>query len=216
MNEGSFLYCDKRRPATCYLLVFPWVKHHIWTWYLHEALWTYENLGSRLMRHKHWGQCLPLAKLKTQLEYMSVKVVLARIECYSCLFFYLEPPNLLPLSFGQEVMDAGASAQVLCIVTKGDLPLNIAWSFHGSNITSDLGISTMPTGPLGSLLMIPSVGHKHRGTYTCKASNLAGVRTQSVELKVNGKGSIKTPGGHWNILVFILKWILLESNSKSF
>ena len=84
-------------------------------------------------------------------------------------------------------MDAGASAQVLCIVTKGDLPLNIAWSFHGSNITSDLGISTMPTGPMGSLLMIPSVGHKHRGSYTCKAANSAGVRTQTVELKVNGK-----------------------------
>ena len=84
-------------------------------------------------------------------------------------------------------MDAGASAQVLCIVTKGDLPLNIVWSFHGSNITSDLGISTMPTGPMGSLLMIPSVGHKHRGSYTCKAANAAGVRTQTVELKVNGK-----------------------------
>ena len=84
-------------------------------------------------------------------------------------------------------MDAGASAQVLCIVTKGDLPLNIVWSFHGSNITSDLGISTMPTGPMGSLLMIPSVGHKHRGSYTCKAANPAGVRTQTVELKVNGK-----------------------------
>ena len=45
----------------------------------------------------------------------------------------------------------------------------------------------MPTGPMGSLLMIPSVGHKHRGTYTCKASNKAGVRTESVELNVNGK-----------------------------
>ena len=39
---------------------------------------------------------------------------------------------------------------------------------------------------MGSLLMIPSVGHKHRGTYTCKASNKAGVRTESVELNVNG------------------------------
>ena len=29
MDEGNFLYCDKRRPATCYLLFFPWVKHHI-------------------------------------------------------------------------------------------------------------------------------------------------------------------------------------------
>ena len=45
----------------------------------------------------------------------------------------------------------------------------------------------MPTGPMGSLLMIPSVGHKHRGSYTCKAANAAGVRTQTVELKVNGE-----------------------------
>ena len=84
-------------------------------------------------------------------------------------------------------MDAGGFAQVSCIVTKGDQPLAISWSFHGSNITSDLGISTMPTGPMGSLLMIPSVGHKHRGNYTCKASNEAGVRSATVELKVNGK-----------------------------
>ena len=84
-------------------------------------------------------------------------------------------------------MDEGASAQVLCLVTKGDQPLKISWSFHGSEITSDLGIATMPTGPTGSLLMIPSVGHNHRGNYTCKASNMAGVRTQTVELRVNGK-----------------------------
>ena len=100
--------------------------------------------------------------------------------------FLSEPPDLLPLSFGREVMDEGSFAQVSCIVNKGDQPLSISWSFHGSNITSDLGITTMPTGPRGSLLMIPSVGHKHRGSYTCKAANEAGVRTQMVELRVNG------------------------------
>ena len=35
--------------------------------------------------------------------------------------------------------------------------------------------------------MIPTVGHKHRGTYTCKAANAAGVRTEIVDLNVNGK-----------------------------
>jgi hypothetical protein len=97
-----------------------------------------------------------------------------------------EPPNLLPLNFGQDIMDAGSFAQVSCIVTKGDQPLSISWSFHGTNITSDLGITTMPMGPKGSSLLIPSIGHKHRGTYTCKAANAAGVRAESVELKVNG------------------------------
>ena len=98
-----------------------------------------------------------------------------------------DPPDLLPLSFGRDVMNRGSSAQLLCIVTQGDQPLTITWSFHGSNITSELGITTMPTGPMGSLLMIPSVDHKHRGIYTCKAANKAGIRTETVELKVNGK-----------------------------
>ena len=83
-------------------------------------------------------------------------------------------------------MDESSFAQVSCIVNKGDQPLSISWAFHRSNITSDLGIPTMPTGPRGSLLMIPSVEHKHRGTSTCKAANGAGVRSQSVELRVNG------------------------------
>ena len=108
-----------------------------------------------------------------------------------------EPPDLLPLSFGREVMDEGASAQVLCLVTKGDQPLKISWSFHGSAITRDLGITTMATGPTGSLLMLPSVGHKHRGTYTCQASNSAGVRSQTVELRVNGEGFNMSQESTW-------------------
>ena len=84
-------------------------------------------------------------------------------------------------------MNEGDFAQASCIVTRGDQPLAISWSFHGSNITSELGIMTTPIGGRGSMLVIPSVGHKHRGTYTCKSSNLAGVRTESVELNVNGK-----------------------------
>ena len=105
----------------------------------------------------------------------------------SISFSILEPPEMLPLSFGAAVMSEGDFAQVSCIVRRGDNPLSIAWSFHGSNITSDLGIMTTPIGGRGSMLVIPSVGHKHRGTYTCNASNIAGVRIETVELKVNGE-----------------------------
>ena len=82
-----------------------------------------------------------------------------------------------------------------CIVTKGDQPLKISWSFHGNSISSDLGITTMPMGVSGSALLIPSVGHRHRGNYTCKAANMAGTRYRTVELRVNGK----TRGGTGNI-----------------
>ena len=115
------------------------------------------------------------------------------------MFHFLEPPKLLPLSFGTSVFNEGDFAQVSCIVRQGDQPLAISWSFHGSNITSELGITTMPTGPMGSLLMIPLVGHRHRGTYTCKASNIAGVRTQSVDLNVNGRD--QSTGGRWKYFI---------------
>ena len=98
-----------------------------------------------------------------------------------------EPPELSPLSFGGDILNEGDFAQASCIVRKGDQPLAISWSFHGSNITSELGIVITPLGVRGSSLMIPTVGHKHRGNYTCKASNVAGVRTKSVELRVNGE-----------------------------
>ena len=60
--------------------------------------------------------------------------------------FCLEPPDLLPLSFGREVMDEGSLAQVSCIAAKGDEPLSLSWTFHGSKISSDLGIIITPIG----------------------------------------------------------------------
>ena len=84
-------------------------------------------------------------------------------------------------------MNEGAFAQVSCIITEGDEPLSISWTFHGSHITSDLGILTTPLGTKGSSLMIPSVGHGHRGNYTCQAANAAGSRSRGVELRVNGR-----------------------------
>ena len=100
----------------------------------------------------------------------------------------LEAPQILPLSFGADILDEGSFAQVSCIVAKGDQPLKISWSFHGADIlSSELGITTIPLGPSGSALLISRVGHRHRGIYTCKASNEAGNKTETVELRVNGK-----------------------------
>ena len=93
----------------------------------------------------------------------------------------------MPLTFGMDVLDEGAFAQVSCIVSKGDEPLQVSWSFHGSSLTSNLGIITTPIGSRGSMLLISSVQHSHRGNYTCIAKNNAGVVTNTVELKVNGK-----------------------------
>jgi hypothetical protein len=78
-------------------------------------------------------------------------------------------------------------AQVSCLAAKGDEPMTVALTFHGNNISSDLGIMTTPLGGRGSILFIPAVGRGHGGNYTCSAKNVAGTRYSTVELKVNGK-----------------------------
>ena len=97
-------------------------------------------------------------------------------------------------------MNEGDFAQVSCIVSKGDEPLYLSWSFHGNDISSDLGITTMPLGARGSALIISRVGHKHRGNYTCQAKNDAGKRFETVELKVNGK-PWSQQGRHWKYTI---------------
>ncbi len=94
----------------------------------------------------------------------------------------------MPFSFGANVMNEGAFAQLTCVVSEGDEPLSISWSFHGHNLTSDLGIVTANMGPRVSSLMIASVGHRHMGIYTCTANNAAGKASYSAELRVNGRG----------------------------
>ena len=102
------------------------------------------------------------------------------------IIFCLEPPEVIPITFGKEVMSEGEFAQVSCIVSKGDQPLTISWTFHGNDITSDLGIITTPIGGRGSMLIISSAASHHRGSYTCTASNKAGTRQSTASLNVNG------------------------------
>ena len=86
-------------------------------------------------------------------------------------------------------MDEGSFAQVSCIAAKGDEPISLSWTFHGSKISSDLGIITTPIGTRGSMLVISSVSYQNNGIYTCSASNNAGQKSETVNLKVNGNFS---------------------------
>ena len=92
----------------------------------------------------------------------------------------------MPINFGKDKFDEGSSAQILCSVSDGDEPLTIRWSFHGDSISSDSGIMTSNLGTKTSFLMINSVSHEHRGSYTCLANNKAGSSSSTAELNVNG------------------------------
>ena len=68
------------------------------------------------------------------------------------MFLCSELPEIGAFSFAKEVINEGDSAQNSCIVTPGDQPLTISWSFHGadglslSGAGADNGISTTNLG----------------------------------------------------------------------
>ena len=101
-------------------------------------------------------------------------------------FSILEPPRIVPFSFGSETVDEGAYAQIMCSVSHGDEPITITWSLKGDTINSEPSISTTMIGSRASVLVISSVGYRHSGEYICNAINNAGLASYSTELKVNG------------------------------
>jgi len=103
------------------------------------------------------------------------------------------PPAIAPFSFGDSALDAGASIQVGCVVSFGDLPLTISWSFHGveSSKRTQTDITTMKLGTRGSVLMIESINLENSGLYTCTAKNAVGTANYTAELIVNGKKDLK-------------------------
>ena len=102
-------------------------------------------------------------------------------------FIFSEPPEIVPFSFGKEVVDEGDYAQVTCSISKGDEPLKVTWSLKGDVISSEPSLTTTMIGTRTSILIIGSVGYRHSGTYTCHASNKAGSVSYTTELRVNGK-----------------------------
>lgn len=95
---------------------------------------------------------------------------------------------MLPFEFGEEPANAGDMASISCAVSKGDQPLNITWLLNGRTITknNDLGIVLTSINKKTTILNIDSVSGKHRGTYHCVATNLAGSANHSALLEVNG------------------------------
>lgn len=114
----------------------------------------------------------------------------------------------MPLTFGKESMDEGDFAQVICIVSRGDEPLDITWSLHGAVVSSEPSISTNQLGTRTSMLTIQSIGYRHSGFYTCTAKNRAGSSSEVTELKVNGSCGREQSG-------MILVLLALDFYSKS-
>lgn len=83
-------------------------------------------------------------------------------------------------------MSTGEAAQVTCLVSSGDQPLDISWSFEGQSVEGISGISTMQAGKKARMLLIDPVSAEHRGNYTCTVKNPAGVANFTTALYING------------------------------
>lgn len=84
-------------------------------------------------------------------------------------------------------MHSGQTTQVTCLVSEGDLPLNVTWSFQGRSIELLPGVSTTQIRRKASLLLIDPVVDSHRGQYTCTVMNRAGHANYTTSLDVYGR-----------------------------
>ena len=97
-------------------------------------------------------------------------------------------PQLLPIAFNTETTNEGDSVSVACSVSKGDMPMEISWSFNSTPIDSskDSRITINRINKHLSTLSIDGTLARHAGEYSCSASNLAGSVSHSTTLSVNG------------------------------
>lgn len=102
------------------------------------------------------------------------------------MFWLVVLPSVVSFSFGTEPVQARQFASVQCIVSSGDLPLTILWSFNGNLVLSSDSVSISKGGQRISTLAIESVSERHAGNYSCIARNEAGVDSHTAQLRVNG------------------------------
>lgn len=103
--------------------------------------------------------------------------------------FFLVKPKIVPFEFIKPVY-AGQSAQVTCLVSEGDTPMNISWSLASSVPLTEIGITIHEFGHQGILLLIGKADAHHQGLYTCTARNEAGIANFSTFLDVHGNVSL--------------------------
>lgn len=94
-----------------------------------------------------------------------------------------DAPTVTPFSFPTDLSE-GASAQVLCAISKGALPVYFTWLKNGKTVGGDEANVKVTTSDRFSVLQVLSVSAADVGNYTCFAKNLQGSDTYSVMLEV--------------------------------
>ncbi|KAL1467324.1 hypothetical protein MTO96_026208 [Rhipicephalus appendiculatus] len=94
-------------------------------------------------------------------------------------------PVVGPFSFPANLKE-GMRAIVTCSVLEGDSPVRIRWLKDGAPVAPDgRNVKVESSNEFSSTLFIKQVGYRHRGEYTCVASNLAASANYSSNMVVN-------------------------------
>lgn len=89
-------------------------------------------------------------------------------------------------------MNLDESVSVVCSILKGDTPLKIWWTFNEDvnsphqNLTSNDGVVISRNSQKLSVLAIEAIKARHRGNYTCHASNKGGTTQTNAYLAIHG------------------------------
>lgn len=104
----------------------------------------------------------------------------------TCFFLLIAvPPKLSPFT-SDITQHVGERASLTCSVTKGDLPLTIAWLKDGRPLDASQRMSITQVDQFNSILLIESLSPDHSGNYSCVARNLAAEVSRTQQLMVNG------------------------------
>uniref|UniRef100_A0A1A9WR29 Ig-like domain-containing protein n=1 Tax=Glossina brevipalpis TaxID=37001 RepID=A0A1A9WR29_9MUSC len=96
-------------------------------------------------------------------------------------------PKVVAFDFGADPVNFEDSVSVNCLISSGDMPVDIIWLLNNNSMDSyyGSGVNIMKSGKRASVLTIDSVHAGHVGNYTCLAKNRAGQAGHTAELIVN-------------------------------
>lgn len=74
----------------------------------------------------------------------------------------------------------------MCHIPKGDMPLDLNWSFQDKPLKKTDAVIITKVGARSLILAIPAATEKHSGNYTCTASNIVASTNHTATLNVQG------------------------------
>ncbi|XP_037081067.1 Down syndrome cell adhesion molecule-like protein Dscam2 [Pollicipes pollicipes] len=94
-----------------------------------------------------------------------------------------EPPQISPFGFPEE-LTVGQRTQASCLITSGDLPIDIAWLKNNVTLAPDSPHVETLSGEFYSNLVFKHLRWEQAGVYTCRATNRAAAVQSSARLVV--------------------------------